>query len=410
MEKERKKKDCMNKRSSPVISLLFCFFLLLSFSACHKDDDTIETFQGKTVLVYMVADNSLSSEANINIDSLEAGLSRDTVNGNLLVYVDQLNDVPKLIQLVKPDNGTVRQQVVKAYKEQNSVSPTVMASVLKDVTDCFPSTSYGLVLWSHGYGWLPATSTSKAITSASARAVSLRWFGLDGTDEMSLPDLVTALSAGPHFDYILFDACFMGGVETAYALRGCTNYVIASPAEVLADGFPYKKLVPSLFGSTESDYIRIASLFYDYYNSQSGYRHSAAISCVKCSELENLAVEEKVLIDVHVDDLNTFDAASVQAMDSYTPHLFYDLGHFVECFTTEQERTSFENQLSKTVVYQACTPNILSVGSSGYTGFFPVNHFSGLNTYLPPSGNATLNTSYQTMEWYSAVGWGKTKW
>lgn len=402
----------MIKRFLPI---LFFLFLLLSVSACRDDEDCPETFLCKTVLIYMVADNSLSSEAVTNIDSLVSGMERNSIGGNLIVYVDRNSEVPKLIRLVKAENGTVSQQTIKTYPEQNSASSAVMASVLKDVTDRFPSTSYGLVLWSHGYGWLPATTTTTQATASTVatspqKAVSLRWFGLDGSDEMDIPDLVTALSAGPHFDYILFDACFMGSVETAYALRGCTDYVIASPAEVLAEGFPYMELVPSLLGSAESDYIRLASLFYDYYNAQSGYMRSASISCVKCSELENLAVEEKSLIDAHVDELNTFDVTSVQVMDSYTPHLFYDLGHFVECFTTEQERVSFENQLSKTLVYHACTPNILSIGSSGYTSFFSVNHFSGLNTYLPPSGNATRNVSYQSMEWYEAVGWDNTTW
>jgi len=389
-----------NRMIKKGVETIILFILLLSMNACCNDDDSVKTFSGKTVLVYMVADNSLSSDAQVNIDSLVSGFGRNDINGNLLIYLDRRNEVPKLIQLLKSDDGTVSRQAVRTYEEQNSVSPTVMASVLKEVTARFPSTSYGLVLWSHGYGWLPGTTSSKAVTT--------RWFGQDGTDEMDLADLATALSEGPHFDYILFDACFMGGVETAYALRGCTDYLIASPTEVLSDGFPYSEMVPYMMGSTKSDYIRMASLYYEHYSAMTGYSCSAAVGCIKCSELEALALETKMLISAHAADLDSFDVSSVQCFESYSPHLFYDFGDFVENFTTELQRHYFKLQLEKAVVYKACTENILSVNGSSH--YFSVEHFSGLSTYIPSSVTATRNASYQTLEWYTAVGWSKTKW
>jgi len=387
----------MNKKCLQALLLLL---LLLPMAACRDDDDSVATFSGKTVLVYMVADNSLSSDAQVNIDSMVAGMERNSIEGNLIIYMDRNNEVPRLIRLVKAGDGTVSQQTIKTYPEQNSVSPTVMASIFTEVAGRFPSRSYGLVLWSHGYGWLPV--------KASSKAVSLRWFGIDGTDEMEISDLVTALGAGPHFDYILFDACFMGGVETAYALRSCTDYLIASPTEVLSDGFPYSEMVPYMVGSTKSDYIKMASLYYEHYSAMSGYSCSAAVGCIKCSELEALAAETKALISAHAAELDSFQVDSVQHLESYSPHLFYDFGNFVEHFTTKLQRQYFEQQLARTVLYKACTRNILSVNGSSH--YFPVEHFSGLNTFIPSSVTTTRNASYQTQEWYSAVGWSRTKW
>ena len=382
--------------------VLFSLFFLVSLAACRNDSDTAVTFPGKTVLVYMVADNSLNAISTTNIDSMVVGFSRSKTVGQMVIYLDNESGVPSLIQLVKDGNGAVKQRVVKTYAEQNSVDVAVMSGIFSDVTKLFPSTSYGLVLWSHGYGWLPGTTNTKAS--------SLRWFGQDGSYNMNISDLATALKSGPRFDYVLFDACFMGGVETAYALRSCTDYLIASPTEELADGFPYGVMVPSLFGSTEADYIKAASLYYDYYNALSGSNQSASVACIKCSELDSLAIEFGKLINAHIDDLNVFNASSVQPLDTYSPHLFYDLGHFVSCFTTEEERASFERQLDKTVVYKACTPNILSMSSDGYTSSFSVSHYSGLNTYIPQSSNLARNASYLALEWSTTVGWNKTKW
>ena len=64
----------------------------------------------------------------------------------------------------------------------------------------YPADSYGVVFWSHGDGWLPYNNPST------------RWWGQDtgnGDNRMNIPDLNEALSVAPHFDFILFDACYM---------------------------------------------------------------------------------------------------------------------------------------------------------------------------------------------------------
>jgi hypothetical protein len=382
--------------------IILSLILMSLLTACCNEEQAVEPLPAKiTVLVYMVADNSLSGEVEQNIESIMCGIKNNTVSGNVVIYVDQLGNVPQLIQLQKKSNGTVVKNTVKTYSEQNSVYPTVMASVFNDMVQYFPAKNYGLVLWSHGYGWLPGANNTKT--------VSTRWFGQDVNNYMSMPDLVTALKMGPHFNYILFDACFMGGVETAYALRNSTDYLIASPAEVLADGFPYSDIIPYLMGNNESDYVKTASLYYEHYNKENGYTRSAAVGVTKCSQLDTLAALTKKLIVAHATELNAFKASSVQYLESYSPHLFYDFGHFIESFTSQTERSAFEDQLDKTILYKACTPNILSVNSS-VSHYIPIAHFSGLNTYIPTSDTMTNNASYHDMEWYAAAGWNSTEW
>ena len=48
----------------------------------------------------------------------------------------------------------------------------------------------------------------------------------------------------PHFDFIMFDACFMMSVEVAYEVRNYTDYYIGSPTENPGPGAPYDKVVP----------------------------------------------------------------------------------------------------------------------------------------------------------------------
>jgi len=141
-----------------------------------------------------------------------------------------------------------------------------------------------------------------------------------------------------------------------------------------------------------------------------GSNQSASVACIKCSELDSLATEHGKLIRTHTEGLNVFNASLVKPLDTYSPHLFYDLGHFVERFTTEEERAPFEQQLDKAVVYKVCAPNILSMSTDGYTSFFSVNHYSGLNTYIPQNSSPARNVSYLALEWSTTVGWNETKW
>lgn len=384
--------------------ILFLFTFLLLLVSCKDDNNSPQPElynTDKTVFVYMAADNNLANYATQNIESLKEGYAANNIEGNLVVYVDQGS--PKLILLQKDVNGVITEKVIKTYANQNSVSSTVMSSVINDMVQAFPSKKYGLILWSHGYGWVP--SVKKAMSPTT------RWFGVDGGYFMDLPDLINALKTGPHFDYILFDACFMGGVEAAYALRNCTDYLITSPAEVMGDGFPYSKIFPYLFRNTESDYIKIASTFYEHYNGLSGANRSASIGCLKTAALEGLAAETSKLVNAHIAELNAMTStASIQYFECYNPHLFYDFGHYIDSFTSLGERASFIEQLQKVVVYKACTPTITSVRNSGYYEQIAINNYSGLNCYIPQATTVGYNPAYKVSEWSVAAGFNKTNW
>ncbi len=65
---------------------------------------------------------------------------------------------------------------------------------------------------------------------------------------MEISDFAAALG-DCHFDFIVFEACFMAGVEVAWELREKTDYVVASAAEILSPGFTdiYGELRDCLF-------------------------------------------------------------------------------------------------------------------------------------------------------------------
>lgn len=132
---------------------LLCISFLLIFTACNQDDDPVPAEKvTRTVLAYIMADNSLSGFASIDIDEMMKGMEAvDASLYNLLVYVDdasregsQSYKFPTLYRLSKDKNGNVVKETVKEYKEQVSTDPAVMQEVLKRAFTEYPAESYGL--------------------------------------------------------------------------------------------------------------------------------------------------------------------------------------------------------------------------------------------------------------------------
>ena len=77
----------------------------------------------------------------------------------------------------------------------------------------------------------------------------------------------------------------MSSIEVAYDLKDVTKYLIASPTEVMAYGFPYHECGKYLIGNV--DYEGVIQAFYEFY-SQYTYPYGTA-AVTNCQELEQLA-------------------------------------------------------------------------------------------------------------------------
>ena len=254
-----------------VFSKIRFFFLIYSvmiFSACHDSDKIEPEYGERTVLIYMAADNDLNKDGETNIKSILKGMEQTA--GRLVIYIDPRYDVPRLLT-VKGGKGC-RLDTLETYTEENSASPEVLARVVKEVQKRYPASSYGLVLWSHGLGWVPPEYSfpgGYAMRLPDPDMPRTKYYAEDehpGTTGKAYMDIREMAARLPgHFNFILWDVCFMGGIEVAYELRNKTDYMIASPAEVISNGFPYEKMMPLLWGGEEA-MKQICREYYNHYN------------------------------------------------------------------------------------------------------------------------------------------------
>ena len=379
----------LNKLKIHILSLLFLFL----FSACESDEpytDEIPVSRFRSVLVYLGVDNNFHAEAQQKIEQLRSNWHKNT-DGNLLVYADAGSN-PVLIHIYHSElRGNVADTLTIYPATENSANPETLTRTLKRMQSDFPANSYGLVVLSHGTGWVPA--------EMSLPSLGLRSIVLDrGTDEpnnyMELPDFADAI---PYkLDFIVFDACFMASVEVAYELKDKTNYIVASPTEVLAPGFVYSSMMQHLF-RPQADLTAVAREFYEYYNQQSGSFRSATVSVIKMAALETLTdfTKEVITASGKGEEL----ANTVQTFGYKNQKIYFDLGDYLQKLSLERN-DELQTILDQSVIYKAHTPSYYSDGTSALQ---TINAFSGLSVYIPQAVYPAANEYYERLKWTKRV-------
>jgi len=325
----------------------------------------------RTVLVYMAADNDLYTNALQDIEEMQSAILPSNVH--LLVYLDITGDsVPKIFEI---QNG--EQHVLRQYESHNSASGEVLHQIIQDAVSAFPSQSYGLVLWSHGTGWLPA-----GVYQEIRNQVTLRSFGLDNKQEMSITELENALPL--KLDFIIFDACMMSNIETVYQLRHKADIIIASPTETLVAGFPYTEVAPLLF---TDNYAEIAQAYMNYYKEKTGILQSASISVIKTQELEPLADQIK-----NSRFTFPFDKSTIQTYDTHENPVYYDLQDYLE-HAENDNITDINQQIARTIVYRDYTPYFLKD--------LPIEKSCGISLFVFPYPDTELENQYKALDWYN---------
>ena len=365
----------------------YYFLLLVSLSlfSCQKDTPYHQPFPSYEItLVYMVADNDLAPYALKDLNEIERGF---VPNGKdkLLVYIDSntstaLPSHPVLLEIIPDTTETIKSKIVASYPEQNSVDKVVMSNILKDALNYYKGDNRykGLVLWSHGNAWLP---DGYHIATENKSGIFVKSFGKDMNPRegaMDLPDLAEVLS--PYrFDYILFDACFMGSVEVLYELRHSARYFIASPAEILADGFPYHHLLPYLIGKLQLE--KATEAYYNYYNALEGARQSATVTLVDGEQLEALASFCKQL------NTSELSLAHLQQYSRNNEKYLFDLK---QVLSESKASVAMEPIWQKLCKIERHTPRFANIA---------LTHCNGLSVYLFGK-NETLNNYYKQLSWY----------
>jgi len=389
---------------------IFLFWICCSalLASCCKDEPKPLEKVSRTVLIYLAADNNLSSFALDDLREMTEGMkSVEDTNVHLLVYIDN-GTSPRLVEL-KKQKGEVEELLVKSYGSRNSVGVIETKEVFHDVfsNPDYQAESYGLVYWSHGDGWIPHTLPVS------------RWVGQDGFQYMNISDLVSVLNDAPHFDFILFDACFMQSIEVAYALRDFTDYYIGSPTEIPGPGARYDVLVPAMLTSEKGNVLKIADAYYNPYaavydgkfDGLDPWKAGVSICVLKGSELQRLADTTKDVMSQNLVSLQEL-RSSVFDYDkraSGNGHIgYYDMVQMMRLLSDDAAFAVWKQAYDAACIDWKTT----EMNYSGFNGgnMFSMESSNGISHYIPNLQSTAMNLAYRSTAWYEAAGLSLLGW
>lgn len=368
-----------------VYGFIFAIVSIIGLGSCTEEAFDIDKVNKQTILVFLpwTGGNSsigLTEDLSKNIDSICAGIKdkKGLNNTRVLVFFSNNANNSTLFDLTYNDvTKEVSRTPIKTYEGSAYNSANGFADILNEVRQNAEALNYALIIGGHGCGWSCADdwinypNQAKSFNTQQTLSYDTPFSGIQfGTDpdnpttrffgsvdrkenSIDLSTLVEGIKqSGIKMQYILFDVCYMGNVETAYELKDVTNYLVASSSEIMAKGIPYRLMWSYLNGTTPNYSSLVNGIVNFYKNSNAPYCNMAAIDCRQLDALANVMKE--------INQKYTFDTTipldSIQPLDGFLPHLTYDMAVYVDSLRPNGYlKEQFSNQLKKTVKAAAHT-------------------------------------------------------
>lgn len=354
--------------------------------------------ESHTLMIIMQGNNGLAEFMDSNLQRIiTAYYDVPTEIGRIIIFYDRGN-YTRLTELYL-DDGMAKQRLIEEYPTSTStVDKEFLKSIISRMKEEAPADSYGLIMSSHGGGWVPADLYDVYLLGEDSRAAAPTarplFYGQDDFDCMEIPDLVDALD-DIRFKYIIFDACLMANIEGLYDMRNTADYIIASPTEILGAGFPYEDFIPMLFERTDHKLKEVCEAYMDYYRDSAG-----TVALIDCKKIDALA---EVMKNVYDDaESATLNVADVQAYDNFPYHLYFDLGHYVEKVASDKNREAFNQALAEAVIYSDHTETFFTVTGPD-DAYIPITHYSGLSCYIPQEESPNTVAAWNDTAWAEAT-------
>lgn len=386
-------------------------------------------------MVYLAADNNLES-AGID-DFLEMASVGSSNEVNIVVQMDRVAgynsshgnwEGTRRFLIQNGDNPSVIP--VQSLGEQNMGDPVVLQDFVEWAVTNYPAEHYALVIWNHGGGWrmgrekmfenARATITRGEPDVGIARAVA--WDDTDN-DKLYMKEVQTALEAAKQrlqerlntvvkLDVVGFDACLMGMIEVAYALRNVANYVVGSEETEPFDGWPYDPFLNTLVGTPSSNPEDLASNIVTEYVSSYPTGSGITQSAVDITKLSNLVAKINIFTNKANTEWNKLKDARDDAMQyhpswsgSYWGVDLWDFADKVHNLVTSSDiktaALNLRNAVGDFVVNEHHSSDM--AGSHGIAIYFPPNQ-NAFNNDPDHTGYEDSNT-YMVVDFVKSHNW-----
>jgi hypothetical protein len=361
-----------------------------------------ETSDEWTFMVYLDADNNLE-RAGIE-DFLEMADVGSQAGVNIVVQMDR---VPGFDESYDNWTGTRRFLIksgdipsispIQDLGEANMGDPDILQKFVEWSAANYPAKHYALTIWNHGGGWrdirsrMLDMSRSVGIRGDADVGVSraIAWDDTDG-DKLYMKEVQLALeAAGVKLDIVGFDACLMGMVEVAYAMRNVADYVVGSEDLEPGDGWPYDKILAELVAIPSLSPRSLSALIVTKYFNSYPHRSGITQASVEVSKLNKLCSKIDDFVSKANNDWASIKTARMNTQDYHESGQSYwgvDLWDFADkvhgqVASNDIKNASIElkNAIDDFVVREYHSSDV--AGSHGIAIYFPPTQSEFYNDY-----------------------------
>ena len=415
-----------------MIKKLFTLFicsisLAMTFTGCSEEAFDTDSVNKQTILVFYPWTGSKSYTGLLgylqnNIDSICDGIidRKGLNNSRVLVFLSDKYNHSTLYDLqYNATTKSVDRVPLKEYEGASYASAEGIADIMNEVKTQASALNYALIVGVHGCGWTYASDWSRypyyarpSVTrprdnnfsgiqfGPDPNAPLTRFFGSVSLAEnaMDISTLAEGIrESGLKMQYILFDACYMSNIETAYELKDVTNYMIASGSEIMAAGLPYRSMW-SYLNSATPNYSGIVSTSVNFYkNSSAPFCNLAAIDCRQVEKLASVMKE----INAEYQLSASVSLDSIQHLDGFRPNLFYDLETYVDSLhPSGYLLDQFKSQLKLTIKASDHTDEAYTCIYSSDS--FKIKNYCGI-TISDPSQHSVAIKGREKTGWWKAT-------
>ena len=411
-----------------LFTLFICMIsLAMTFTGCSEEAFDTDSVNKQTILVFYPWTGDKSSTGLLgylqnNIDSICDGIidRKGLNNSRVLVFLSDKYNHSMLYDLqYNATTKSVDRVPLKEYEGASYASAEGIADILNEVKTKASALNYALIVGVHGCGWTYASDWSRypyyarpSVTrprdnnfsgiqfGPDPNAPLTRFFGSVSLAEnaMDISTLAEGIrESGLKMQYILFDACYMSNIETAYELKDVTNYMIASGSEIMAAGLPYRSMW-SYLNSATPNYSGIVSTSVNFYkNSSDPFCNLAAIDCRQVEKLAGVMKE----INAQYQLSASVSLDSIQHLDGFRPNLFYDLETYVDSLRPSGYLLDqFKSQLKLTIKASDHTEEAYTCIYSSDS--FKIKNYCGI-TISDPSQHSVAIKGREKTGWWKAT-------
>lgn len=367
-------------------------------------------------LMYYFFGTSLNRFFNDNIEDAKTAISTGILGeNNRVLFIRQKSSTEGYIGELCYDaqnDKCFERHIEDVTIEGPQLTPEQIGRHIRTMAQEAPAERYGLIMAGHGQGWLTRDIVNGE-SGASTFSVGMNaWapaFGAEVTRAfgennvcMNISELAEGIRLSEvDIEYLLFDACFMSNIEAVYELYDVTDYIIASPCEIMGRGFPYHRTLPHLFAANgaTSDLKSAAESYYLYYRDEyTSSSRCGSIALYDCSEVKALAEATAAVMATAKMEC---DNKSLQTYEGQAVHTFYDFGQWVATVATdEMALKAFNEQLERTIIAKYTLPTFYSAYGSYGTHTIDEEVYSGVTTSAP---SEAYPTAWRETTWYKDV-------